>query len=50
MATRSCSLTGYGHGVGMSQYGANALALQGMDAAAILEHYFPGAKVRGYAS
>ena len=43
-------VTGYGHGVGMSQYGANALAIQGMDAAAILEHYFPGAKVRGYAS
>ena len=43
-------VTGYGHGVGMSQYGANVLATQGMDAAAILEHYFPGAKVRGYAS
>lgn len=41
-------VTGYGHGVGMSQYGANVLALQGTDAAAILEHYFPGARVRAY--
>ncbi|MBE6908850.1 MAG: stage II sporulation protein D [Ruminococcaceae bacterium] len=40
-------VTGYGHGVGMSQYGANALAMQGMDASQILEHYFTGAHV-GY--
>ncbi len=38
-------VTGYGHGVGMSQYGANALALEGMNAREILEHYFPGARV-----
>ena len=38
-------VTGYGHGVGMSQYGANALALQGMRAEEILEHYFTGARV-----
>lgn len=43
-------VTGYGHGVGMSQYGANALALRGMDAAGILEHYFSGARVSGKAS
>ena len=42
-------VTGYGHGVGMSQYGANALALQGMNAAEILEHYFTGASVGDYA-
>ena len=41
-------VTGYGHGVGMSQYGANALALQGQTAAEILEHYFTGARVGGY--
>ena len=41
-------VTGYGHGVGMSQYGANALALEGLSAEEILEHYFPGAKVQGY--
>jgi len=41
-------VTGYGHGVGMSQYGANALALEGMSAEEILEHYFTGTQVRGY--
>ena len=38
-------VTGYGHGVGMSQYGANALAQQGMRAEEILRHYFTGAYV-----
>ena len=38
-------VTGYGHGVGMSQYGANALARQGMCAEEIVEHYFTGAQV-----
>ena len=33
---------GYGHGVGMSQYGANILAREGADAAEILAHYYPG--------
>ena len=33
---------GYGHGVGMSQWGAKALAEQGATAAEILAHYFPG--------
>ena len=37
--------TGYGHGVGMSQYGANILAGQGMSAKEILEHYYDGATV-----
>ncbi len=31
---------GYGHGVGMSQYGAQALAKKGMDYRAILAHYY----------
>ncbi|MGM9536783.1 MAG: stage II sporulation protein D [Candidatus Onthomonas sp.] len=35
-------VTGYGHGVGMSQYGANALANQGMTYDQILAHYYPG--------
>lgn len=34
---------GYGHGVGMSQYGARGRALAGQDAAAILAHYYRGA-------
>ncbi len=33
---------GYGHGVGMSQYGANAMALQGKTYAEILAYYYPG--------
>jgi stage II sporulation protein D len=33
---------GWGHGVGLSQYGAKAMALSGQDAAAILKLYFPG--------
>lgn len=33
---------GYGHGVGMSQWGAKAMAEQGADYAAILAHYYPG--------
>lgn len=37
---------GYGHGVGMSQWGARALAEQGQTAAQILAHYFPGTQLR----
>ena len=33
-------VTGYGHGVGMSQYGANILAKQGLSAEEIVQHYF----------
>ena len=33
---------GYGHGLGMSQYGANLMAGDGADYAAILRHYYPG--------
>ena len=35
-------VTGFGHGVGMSQYGANTLAASGWDYRAILAHYYPG--------
>lgn len=34
---------GYGHGVGMSQYGANAMARSGSDYREILAHYYPSA-------
>jgi stage II sporulation protein D len=34
---------GYGHGVGMSQYGARGRAVAGEDAATILAHYYQGA-------
>jgi stage II sporulation protein D len=33
---------GFGHGVGMSQWGAQAMARQGHDYRAILEHYYLG--------
>ena len=33
---------GYGHGVGLSQYGANALALTGKSYQEILSLYYPG--------
>jgi stage II sporulation protein D len=35
---------GHGHGVGMSQWGACALANEGLDYQAILAHYYPGAE------
>jgi stage II sporulation protein D len=34
---------GFGHGVGMSQYGALGLAQRGYDYRQILEHFYPGA-------
>lgn len=36
------TVTGYGHGVGMSQYGANVMAKDGSDYTQILAHYYPG--------
>ena len=35
-------VTGSGHGVGMSQYGANVMAQQGAAYPEILAHYYPG--------
>ena len=39
------TVTGYGHGVGMSQYGANVMARQGSDYTEILAHYYPGTEL-----
>ena len=39
------SVTGYGHGVGMSQYGANAMAKAGSTFQEILTWYYTGAQV-----
>ena len=36
---------GYGHGVGMSQFGANCLAKEGKDFKDILKHYYTGCKI-----
>ena len=38
-------VTGYGHGVGMSQYGANAMAKNGSDFREILTWYYTGTEV-----
>lgn len=37
--------SGYGHGVGLSQYGAKGQALEGKSAIEILNYYFPQAQV-----
>ena len=39
---------GYGHRVGMSQYGADAMAMQGDDYTQILSHYYQGAVLHKY--
>ena len=39
------TVTGYGHGVGMSQYGANVMAQGGADYREILAHYYPGTEL-----
>jgi stage II sporulation protein D len=36
------TVTGYGHGLGMSQYGANVMAKNGFGYREILAHYYPG--------
>ncbi len=43
----TCTITtkGYGHGVGMSQYGANAMAKAGADWREILLHYYTDAEI-----
>lgn len=43
--TFSFTVQGYGHGVGLSQYGADWYARQGMDFAQILSHYYPTAEL-----
>ena len=38
-------VVGYGHGVGMSQAGAQELALRGYDYVDILKHYYTGVSI-----
>ncbi|HEX2050201.1 MAG TPA: SpoIID/LytB domain-containing protein [Actinomycetota bacterium] len=47
LATTRVRITGggFGHGIGMSQYGAYGRALKGRSATEILEHYYTGARV-----
>ena len=37
---------GYGHGVGMSQYGALAMAKKGYKYDEILKHYYQGVDIK----
>lgn len=48
LAARTVTITGggWGHGIGMSQYGAYGRAKAGRSATQILEHYYKGARVR----
>ena len=40
------SVSGYGHGVGMSQWGANGMAKQGKNYKEILKHYYKGTDIK----
>ena len=42
------STRGFGHRVGMSQYGAEAMAVRGSDYQEILSHYYPGTQLTVY--
>lgn len=42
------STTGYGHGVGMSQYGALGMAEDGYDYRDILSYYYSGTKIKKF--
>ena len=46
-ADRTFSVTthGYGHGVGLSQWGARGMALEGKSCADILAWYYPGTQL-----
>ena len=41
---------GYGHGVGMSQYGANYMAMDGKNYEDILKTYYTGVELEKYGS
>ncbi len=40
------TVKGYGHGVGMSQYGANCMAKMGSSYKEILRYYYPGCEIK----
>ena len=40
---------GYGHGVGMSQFGSQQMALEGKNYEQILKHYYPGTELKSMA-
>ena len=46
--TVTVTTKGYGHRVGMSQYGADAMAISGSTYEEILAHYYPGTQLTKY--
>ena len=44
--TFSIATKGYGHGVGLSQFGANQMSIAGSDYQQILAHYYPGTEIK----
>lgn len=44
--TANITTRGFGHGVGMSQYGANGMANDGYEYQNILSHYYPGTTLK----
>lgn len=44
--TVTFNVTGYGHGIGMSQYGADFMARQGSTYEEILKHYYKGVEIK----
>ncbi len=44
--TYTFTTRGYGHGIGMSQVGAAAMAAEGYDYEEILKHYYTGVKIK----
>lgn len=40
------NVNGYGHGVGMSQYGANGMAKEGYDYKQIINHYYKNCEIK----
>ena len=47
-STYTFSGGGWGHQVGMSQYGANAMARRGFTGEDIIQFYFPGVQIIQY--
>jgi stage II sporulation protein D len=45
---RAINITGhgYGHGIGLCQYGALGMAKQGYKSEAIIQHYYPKTKLK----
>ena len=41
-----CDVSGYGHGVGMNQYGANGMAKEGSNYKEILTHYYKNCEIK----